>query len=222
MARRSADAASLTARPGSRTRHHRQDRGRLRRQPPRLRAVRAIRAKSRLDRAPARRGGRVSAAITSPSTGSREACEQARRVLEGLYDQLKHGDELAHGDVDGAIRLALSQGSLFDFDSTSTRASFRGDQSAQASGTRAHRRAGRLYPRAASRHAGVRRRPRRHRQDLARGGACDCVVRAQGSRSHHPVATGGGSGRAARLPARTTCARRSILTSGRSMMRCST
>src|SRR6202167_4294679 len=42
--------------------------------------------------------------------GSREACDQARRVLEGLYDRLQHGDELAQGDVDGAIRLALSQG----------------------------------------------------------------------------------------------------------------
>src|SRR3984957_7467293 len=48
--------------------------------------------------------------------GPREACEQARHVLEGLYERLKHGDELVQGDVDGAIRLALSQGSLFDFD----------------------------------------------------------------------------------------------------------
>jgi phosphate starvation-inducible protein PhoH and related proteins len=56
--------------------------------------------------------------------GTREACEQARRVLEGLYDRLRHGDELAQGDVDGAIRLALSQGSLFDFDPASVRESF--------------------------------------------------------------------------------------------------
>src|SRR5579872_514165 len=48
--------------------------------------------------------------------GAREPCEQARRVLETLYERLKHGDELAQGDVDGAIRLALAQGSLFDFD----------------------------------------------------------------------------------------------------------
>jgi phosphate starvation-inducible protein PhoH and related proteins len=47
--------------------------------------------------------------------GSRAACEQARRVLENLYDRLKHGDELVQGDVDGTIRLAISQGSLFDF-----------------------------------------------------------------------------------------------------------
>jgi len=53
--------------------------------------------------------------------GTHEACEQARRVLEGLYERLKRGDELVQGDVDGAIRLALSQGSLFDFDATSAR-----------------------------------------------------------------------------------------------------
>jgi phosphate starvation-inducible PhoH-like protein len=53
--------------------------------------------------------------------GPREACEQARRVLEGLYDQIKRGHELAAGDVEGAIRIAISQGSLFDFDATGTK-----------------------------------------------------------------------------------------------------
>src|ERR1700720_1422634 len=56
--------------------------------------------------------------------GTREACEQARRVLESLYERLKRGDELVQGDVDGTIRLALSQGSLFDFDPASARDSF--------------------------------------------------------------------------------------------------
>jgi phosphate starvation-inducible protein PhoH and related proteins len=56
--------------------------------------------------------------------GSREACEQARRVLQGLYDQLKHGNELVAGDVEGAIRLAVAQGSLFDFDPATARAAF--------------------------------------------------------------------------------------------------
>jgi phosphate starvation-inducible protein PhoH and related proteins len=56
--------------------------------------------------------------------GTREACEQARRVLEGLYERLKRGDELVQGDVDGTIRLALSQGSLFDFDPAAARDSF--------------------------------------------------------------------------------------------------
>jgi phosphate starvation-inducible PhoH-like protein len=56
--------------------------------------------------------------------GSREACEQARRVLENLYERLKNGDELVQGDVEGNIRLALAQGSLFDFDPTAARESF--------------------------------------------------------------------------------------------------
>ncbi len=56
--------------------------------------------------------------------GSRDAMEQARRVLEGLYERLKRGDELVSGDVDGAIRLAIAQGSLFDYDPATARPSF--------------------------------------------------------------------------------------------------
>jgi len=56
--------------------------------------------------------------------GSRDACEQARRVLEGLYEELKRGHELSTGDVEGAIRLAIAQGSLFDFDAGAARTSF--------------------------------------------------------------------------------------------------
>src|ERR1700757_3214071 len=56
--------------------------------------------------------------------GSREGCDQARRVLESLYERLKTGDELSQGDVDGTIRLALSQGSLFDFDPAAERDNF--------------------------------------------------------------------------------------------------
>src|ERR1700678_3023040 len=56
--------------------------------------------------------------------GPREACEQARRVLETLYERLARGDEVAQGDVDGAVRLALSQGLLFDFDPAATRENF--------------------------------------------------------------------------------------------------
>ena len=56
--------------------------------------------------------------------GSRDACEQGRRVLEGLYERLKRGDELVSGDVEGAIRLAIAQGSLFDYDATTARPSF--------------------------------------------------------------------------------------------------
>jgi phosphate starvation-inducible PhoH-like protein len=56
--------------------------------------------------------------------GSRDAVEQARRVLEGLYENIKRGQDLASGDVEGAIRLAIAQGSLFDFDPATTRAGF--------------------------------------------------------------------------------------------------
>jgi phosphate starvation-inducible PhoH-like protein len=56
--------------------------------------------------------------------GSRDAVEQARRVLEGLYEQLKRGNDLVAGDVEGAIRLAIAQGSLFDFEPPATRPSF--------------------------------------------------------------------------------------------------
>jgi phosphate starvation-inducible protein PhoH and related proteins len=56
--------------------------------------------------------------------GPRAVCEQASRVLEALYARLKRGDEVARGDVEGAIRLAVSQGSLFDFASDSARESF--------------------------------------------------------------------------------------------------
>lgn len=56
--------------------------------------------------------------------GSRAACERARRVLEGLYEQLKRGRELGNGDVEGAIRQAIAQGSLFDFDSADERPGF--------------------------------------------------------------------------------------------------
>ncbi len=56
--------------------------------------------------------------------GSRDACDQARRVLEGLYEQLKAGNELVSGDVEGAIRHVIAQGSLFEFDGAATRGNF--------------------------------------------------------------------------------------------------
>ncbi|MCF8477201.1 MAG: PhoH family protein [Pseudolabrys sp.] len=56
--------------------------------------------------------------------GSRGGCEQARRVLEGLYEQIKRGQELTTGDVEGAIRQAIAQGSLFDFDAANARTAF--------------------------------------------------------------------------------------------------
>ncbi len=56
--------------------------------------------------------------------GSRGACEQARRVLESLYEQIKRGIDVSAGDVEGAIRQAIAQGSLFDFDPGAARAAF--------------------------------------------------------------------------------------------------
>jgi len=56
--------------------------------------------------------------------GPRDACEQARRILEGLYEELKRGRDLTSGDVEGAIRLAIAQGSLFDFDAGAPRTRF--------------------------------------------------------------------------------------------------
>jgi phosphate starvation-inducible PhoH-like protein len=56
--------------------------------------------------------------------GSRDGVEQARRVLEGLYEQLRRGRDLAPGDVEGAIRLAIAQGSLFEPDPATPRSGF--------------------------------------------------------------------------------------------------
>ncbi len=56
--------------------------------------------------------------------GSRAGCEQARRVLEGLYEQLEQGHELVSGDVEGAIRQSIAQGSLFEYEGASPRAGF--------------------------------------------------------------------------------------------------
>jgi phosphate starvation-inducible protein PhoH and related proteins len=56
--------------------------------------------------------------------GPAEGVAQARRVLQGLYARLKQGDELITGDVEGAIRLAIAQGSLFDYEPDSGQVSF--------------------------------------------------------------------------------------------------
>ncbi|MBX6424401.1 MAG: PhoH family protein [Variibacter sp.] len=56
--------------------------------------------------------------------GSRDSCEQARRVLENLYDQLRRGRELAAGDVEGAVRQTLAQGTLFPDEAEEARPTF--------------------------------------------------------------------------------------------------
>ncbi len=48
--------------------------------------------------------------------GERAACEQARLVLESLYEQLRGGHEISAGDIEGAIREVVAQASLFESD----------------------------------------------------------------------------------------------------------
>src|SRR5262245_65931408 len=46
--------------------------------------------------------------------GQRDAVEQARRVLESLYDQIKRGHDLVPGDVEGGVRHALAPRPTFE------------------------------------------------------------------------------------------------------------
>jgi phosphate starvation-inducible PhoH-like protein len=69
----------------------------------------------RLDVAADQRGNHVTI------EGRREACEHARRALEILYEQLRNGQEITSGDVEGAIRQVTAprearsgEGSGFD------------------------------------------------------------------------------------------------------------
>ena len=56
--------------------------------------------------------------------GSRDGCDAARRVLETLYEQAARGRDVTQGDVEGAIRAVIAQGSLFEFDPKAARAQF--------------------------------------------------------------------------------------------------
>ncbi len=56
--------------------------------------------------------------------GPADACQQAKKVLESLYDRVKRGEQVALGDVDGAIRMTVSQGSLFPADGEPARPGF--------------------------------------------------------------------------------------------------
>jgi phosphate starvation-inducible PhoH-like protein len=56
--------------------------------------------------------------------GARDGCDAARRVLDTLYAQAAQGHELTQGDVDGAIRAVIAQGSLFEFDARAPGTSF--------------------------------------------------------------------------------------------------
>ncbi len=56
--------------------------------------------------------------------GTPEACGQARRVLESLYERVRQGQAITLGDVDGAIAEIALQGSLFPRESDGPRVNF--------------------------------------------------------------------------------------------------
>src|SRR5689334_22364853 len=56
--------------------------------------------------------------------GSRDGCDAARRVLETLYTQASQGQELDQGEVEGAIRAVIAQGSLFEYDAKTAKSQF--------------------------------------------------------------------------------------------------
>lgn len=56
--------------------------------------------------------------------GTREATEQARRVLEALYTRVKAGQHVGLGDVDGVVQETALQGSLFPQRNEPARSSF--------------------------------------------------------------------------------------------------
>jgi phosphate starvation-inducible PhoH-like protein len=56
--------------------------------------------------------------------GPRESCEQARKTLEGLYDELREGRDVGAGDVEGALRAAQTQTSLFESEPSGDKAAF--------------------------------------------------------------------------------------------------
>jgi phosphate starvation-inducible PhoH-like protein len=56
--------------------------------------------------------------------GPRESCEQARKTLEGLYDELREGRDVSAGDVEGALRAAQTQKSLFENEPSSDKTAF--------------------------------------------------------------------------------------------------
>ena len=131
--------------------------------------------------------------------GSRDGCEQARRVLEGLYDQLKRGGEVTEGDVEGAIRLAIAQGSLFDYDSETSRPPSE-EINLRKRPVRARTAAQEAYIRALKRHALVfGTGPAGTGKTWLAVAYAVLLVRAQGSRPHRVVASRGRSRRAAGL-----------------------
>ena len=83
--------------------------------------------------------------------GPSENCEQARRVLETLYERVKSGHSVSLGDVDGAIEEGVLQGTLFPQPEVS-RASFEQVATRKRGAVRARNAAQELYLRLVKRH----------------------------------------------------------------------
>jgi phosphate starvation-inducible PhoH-like protein len=56
--------------------------------------------------------------------GPQDACQNARRVFENLYNRAKQGQGLTIGDVDGALQETLLQGTLFPTEEKAGRVTF--------------------------------------------------------------------------------------------------
>lgn len=84
--------------------------------------------------------------------GPADACEQARRVLELLYDRVKGGSSLGLGDVDGAIEEGVVQGTLFPKESEPERAGFDEIRTRKRGAVRARTAAQDVYIRAMKTH----------------------------------------------------------------------
>ena len=98
---------------------------RLRRQQTRLGAVRPIRTEPRPDRAQARRGRAIHAATTSPSRERAKPAIRRGGCSRRFTSNSSNGGEIVAGDVEGAIRQAVAQGSLFDDDPATAALQFR-------------------------------------------------------------------------------------------------
>ena len=120
-------ARQRIARPrrhGDRRRRADAGRARLRRQPPRLGAVRPVRPEPRADRAPARRRRRAARQSRHARRLARRRRAGAPRAGRPLRAASSAARTSSPGDVEGAIRLAIAQGSLFDFDPATARPGF--------------------------------------------------------------------------------------------------
>jgi phosphate starvation-inducible PhoH-like protein len=84
--------------------------------------------------------------------GTPEASEQARRVLEALYERVKLGQSISLGDVDGAIAEGALQGTLFPKEDVAGRPGFEQIGTRKRGAVRARNAAQDLYLRLLKQH----------------------------------------------------------------------